>query len=123
MPRVDVGALDELPHDRCVSIDAGRAVVARVGDDVFAYENVCLHQDSALAGGLVKDGILTCPFHFWRYDVTTGEVHGESTQRLPGYPTSIVDGRVLVDLPPEPEPRSMRDILLDHARAQRDDDG
>ena len=122
MPQVDAGALDDLPHDRCLAIAGGRAIVARSGDEVYAYENVCLHQNSPLAGGLVKDGVLTCPLHFWRYEVISGTVHGESDARLPSYPVTVTDGRVLVDLPPAPEARSMRDILLDHARAHRSDD-
>ena len=116
MPTVNAGDLGDLPTDVGVAIADGRAVVIRVGDEVFAYRNECLHQASPLAGGLVKDGVLTCPLHFWRYEATTGAKCGEPEFRLDSYPVRLESGTVLVELP-EPDPvRSMREVMLDHAR-------
>ena len=39
------------PTIECVAVGDGRAVVVRVGDELRAFENRCLHQDSLLAGG------------------------------------------------------------------------
>lgn len=116
MPTVSAGDLEELPTDRGVAIADGRAVVVRVGDEVFAYRNECLHQASPLDGGLVKDGVLTCPLHFWRYDATTGDKCGEPGLRLEPYPVEVVRGSVRVRLPDPPPARSMREMLLAHAR-------
>lgn len=116
MPTVSAGALKDLPINRCVAIAAGRAVVVRVGDQAFAYRNECLHQASPLAGGLVKDGVITCPLHFWRYEAASGAKCGEPGLRLDSYPVRLVSGTVLVEMP-EPAPaRSMREMMLDHAR-------
>ena len=123
MPTVSAGAVEDLPTDRCVEIGDGRAVVVRVGDEAYAYRNECLHQASRLAGGLVKDGVITCPLHFWRYEADTGAKCGEPGLRLDCYPVRIESGTVLVDLP-EPEPsRSMREMMLDHAREWDRGDG
>ena len=116
MPTVSAGDLEELPTDRGVAIADGRAVVVRVGDEVFAYRNECLHQASPLDGGLVKDGVLTCPLHFWRYDATTGAKCGEPGLGLEPYPVEVVRGSVRVRLPDPPPARSMREMLLAHAR-------
>ena len=116
MPTVSAGDLEGLPTDRGVAIADGRAVVVRVGDEVFAYRNECLHQASPLGGGLVKDGVLTCPLHFWRYDAITGAKCGESGSRLESYPVEVVSGSVTVQLPDPPPARSMREMLLAHAR-------
>jgi len=116
--RVSAGPLADLPQDRCVSVAAGRAIVLRVGDDVVAFDNQCLHQASPLAGGLVRDGVLTCPLHFWRYDVPAGTVVG-SDEQLPGYAVEIVHGDVFVDVPDEPPDQSMRERLLAHAEDWR----
>ena len=58
---VPIGRLDDVPTDRCIAVADGRAVAVRVGDEVCAYRNRCLHQDSPLAGGWVRDGVLMLP--------------------------------------------------------------
>lgn len=112
---VTAGRISDVPDDRCVAIGDGRAVVVRVDDEVVAFPNRCLHQDSELADGRVFDGRLQCPAHFWRYHLPGGEhVGGEG--RLQRLPVRVEDGHVVVDLP-DPEPvLSMRERLLAHAR-------
>lgn len=113
---VNVGRLEDLPVDRCVAVAGGRAVVARLAEQVVAFENRCLHQDSPLAGGRVSGEVLTCPMHFWRYRLPEGVTTG-SGSRLTSYPVTVRAGEVFVDLPDEVPGRSMREILLDHARS------
>lgn len=114
--RVSAGDPAEIPADRCVAIAGGRAVVVRVGGEILAFENRCLHQDSPLAGGMVRDGILTCPFHFWRYHLPDGTKIGEEGHRLASYPVTVEQNEVVVELPEDDGVRSMRDLLLEHAR-------
>jgi nitrite reductase/ring-hydroxylating ferredoxin subunit len=99
-----------------MAIGDGRAAAARVGDEVVAFENRCLHQASPLAGGMVREGVLTCPLHFWRYRLPDGVKVGDEEHRLTRYPVSIEGGVVFADVPDPEPPRSMRDLLLDHAR-------
>lgn len=113
--RVPIGRVDDLPDDACVSVADGRVVVVRLGDEVRAYRNRCLHQDSPLAGGWVRDGVLSCPLHFWRYDVATGELrNGDGC--LERYPVEYHGGMANVILPDAEPPRSLRDELLERAR-------
>jgi nitrite reductase/ring-hydroxylating ferredoxin subunit len=113
--RVPIGQVSAVPTDACVAVGDGVAVVVRVGDEVCAYRNRCVHQDSPLAGGIVRDGVLSCPLHFWRYRAGTGELIG-TRRRLQQFPVEIVDGEVCVDLPDEPAPTSLREQLLARAR-------
>jgi toluene monooxygenase system ferredoxin subunit len=113
--RVEIGRLDEIPTDSCVAIGDGRAVAVRVGGTVRAYRNRCLHQDAPLAGGWVRDGVLSCPLHFWRYNADTGQQIGRSIS-LDSFDVEIVDGVVIVDLPDEPPRMSLREQLLLRAR-------
>lgn len=114
--RVRVGPVASIRSDACTAVGDGVAVVVRVGDEVCAYRNRCLHQDSPLAGGTVHDGVLVCPQHFWRYDAATGRVTAGSA-RLDRFPVEIVDGDVIVELPDEPPRRSLREELLERARS------
>lgn len=112
--KVSAGPIGEISEKQCVAIGDGRAVVVRVNDQVVAFPNRCLHQDSPLAGGIVIDGVLVCPLHFWRYRLPGGQ--HLSGARLVSYPVTHQHGEVFVELP-EPAPKlSMREMLLARAR-------
>lgn len=113
--RVALGRVVDISESTCVSVGDDRGVVVRVGDAVRVYANRCLHQDSPLTGGLVRDGVLTCPLHFWRYQADTGS-QVSSGLVLPSFPVEIVDGYAFVELPDEQPRLSMREQLLARAR-------
>ncbi|MGL5810778.1 MAG: Rieske (2Fe-2S) protein [Nocardioides sp.] len=79
----------------------------------------CPHRDIALSAGIVKDGLLTCPGHFWQFDLADGRRTDLPEQVLTLYPTLVEDGWVWVQLPPEVPARSMREWLLEQARAEQ----
>jgi nitrite reductase/ring-hydroxylating ferredoxin subunit len=113
--RTSAGSVESIPTDACVAVAGTKAVVVRVGDQVVAFENRCLHQETPLAGGTVRNGVLICPAHFWRYRLPVGRHIGTGAQ-LPTYPVEIVDGEAWVDVPDPEPPKSMRERLLEHAR-------
>ena len=113
--RVPVGPVADVPDDRCVAVGDGQVVVVRVGGELRAFENRCLHQDSLLAGGIVRNGVLSCPLHFWRYRVADGSLIG-SKRSLPRFPIDVVAGEAFVLVPDAPPPGSIREQLLDRAR-------
>jgi nitrite reductase/ring-hydroxylating ferredoxin subunit len=113
--RVPLGPVAAVPDDACIAIGEGRAIVFRIGDTVCAYRNRCLHQDSPLAGGIVRNGVLSCPLHFWRYHADTGRLVG-TRRDLQRYAVDIVDGEAFVELPDPPPPKSLREQLLERAQ-------
>jgi nitrite reductase (NADH) small subunit len=38
----------------------------------YAIDDVCPHMGASLAGGYVDDGIVTCPWHAWRFRLADG---------------------------------------------------
>ena len=48
-------------------------LLCRFEGKVFALENCCSHADQPLAGGVVRNGWIACPFHGSRFDLATGE--------------------------------------------------
>ena len=55
--------------------------VVLIGDSVRAYSEVCPHREyGAVSQGTWNRGVLTCPLHFWRFDVATGRsLSGDAT--------------------------------------------
>lgn len=52
---------------------AGRHVaVFRLGDEFYALDNMCLHRGGPLCDGQIEGNVVTCPWHFWSYEIKTG---------------------------------------------------
>ncbi len=74
-----------------------RVAVFRQGDSLSAISNACAHQNGPLGEGRVIDCLVTCPWHGFQYDVTTGRSPAPFTETVPTYNLRIEDGAVLVD--------------------------
>ena len=48
--------------------------IANVGNKFYAINNTCLHRGGPLAQGELHGAVVTCPWHGWQYDVTTGKL-------------------------------------------------
>ena len=71
---VTVGSTADFPHGagRMVVVDGRHVAVFRVDEGYFAIDNLCLHQAGPLCDGPLDDGVVTCPWHGWSYDIRTG---------------------------------------------------
>ena len=53
---------------------AGKIVaVANVGGVFYAINGTCLHRGGPLGEGQLEGKVVTCPWHGWQFDVTTGK--------------------------------------------------
>lgn len=83
--------------------DSKRIAVWRVRDRFFAADNRCPHEGYALVKGDVKDDVLTCAWHNWKFRLADGE-NLRQGEGLRTYPVQVRDGAVYVDVTdPEPE--------------------
>lgn len=120
--RVDLGEAASLGEGeaRATIVDGRPIAVWRVDGALRAYSGACLHRGGPLAEGHVRDGIVTCPLHWWRYDLRTGALRGAPGARLAAYPVGEVGGRIVVEVPAAEdrpaEATSIRLWLLRRAR-------
>ena len=85
------------------------------GDAWHVTEGACPHHGGPLAEGLVRDGVVTCPWHWYSYELATGRCRTAAGYELRRYQVVLVDGRPHARIPP-PEPRrSWSQILRAHA--------
>ena len=118
-----IATIDELPDGAALAATAGGVEVAvfNHGGELHALDNRCLHRGGPLAQGVMRDGVVTCPFHLWRYEVMTGRCIGSSGAALRRYKVRAQGGRIEVLVPRPAPPRSWRQWLLAHAREGRGD--
>lgn len=93
-------------------------LVAVVDGVPRAVSAACLHKGASLEGGVCRDGIITCPSHWWRYDLRDGSLQGTPGAALTVYPARVNDDMIEVALPASMPPRSLRETLLAHARGE-----
>jgi nitrite reductase (NADH) small subunit len=89
---VPVGAVHEIQV-------AGKAVaLANVDGKFFAINNTCLHRGGPLGEGSLQGNIVTCPWHGWEYDVTTGKLLQNPSMGVACYTTEVRGEEVFVDI-------------------------
>ncbi|MDF5729463.1 MAG: Rieske (2Fe-2S) protein [Rhizonema sp. PD38] len=65
---------------------------------VYAIDNRCPHMGFPLQGSTCKDGIVTCPWHYARFDLASGGTFDSWADDVRAYEVEIKDGFVWVNL-------------------------
>ncbi|MBO0902957.1 FAD-dependent oxidoreductase [Jiella sonneratiae] len=110
----DVCALSDLSETGLHEVSAGdlKILLARDGGTVHATGAHCTHKGAPLKNGTRVGTRVICPWHHANFDLATGDhIEPPGQGCLSRFPTSVVDGRVLVEVPegageqrPEVEP-------------------
>jgi 3-phenylpropionate/trans-cinnamate dioxygenase ferredoxin component len=101
MSFVPVCSLEDLTQStpRLVVVDGVAVSVVRVGDEVFAINDVCSHGAVSLSEGEVDGCAVECWLHGSRFDLRTGAALSlPATEPVAVYPVKVEDGKVLVSL-------------------------
>jgi 3-phenylpropionate/trans-cinnamate dioxygenase ferredoxin subunit len=96
---VKVGGAGEVAEGEMISYGVGRRAVAiaNLGGDLFAFDDLCSHQQCSLSEGDLDDTIVECPCHGSQFDITTGEaVVGPATEPLDVFKVREEDGELQV---------------------------
>jgi nitrite reductase/ring-hydroxylating ferredoxin subunit len=65
----------------------------------FVIDNPCPHAGGSLSGGEVAGNVVTCPWHYWQFNLDTGLSTHSDHVRVRHYRTQIRNGTVWADLP------------------------
>jgi nitrite reductase/ring-hydroxylating ferredoxin subunit len=92
------GSLDELKAKGRLVVHGGRRPILVVYDRgrVFALDNRCPHMGFPLDRGSVEDGILTCHWHYARFDLESGCTFDLWADDAPTCSVEVRDGEVWV---------------------------
>jgi 3-phenylpropionate/trans-cinnamate dioxygenase ferredoxin subunit len=98
-----VGRFDELADGavRGVDVDGVAVAVVRIGDEIYAVDDICSHAHILLSGGEVwcDELEIECPKHGSMFSLVTGAaITLPATQPIAVHHASVVDGDVVVTL-------------------------
>ncbi len=90
---------DEVPPGtiREFQVNGTTIALANVNGTFHAINNTCLHRGGPLGQGVLEDSTVTCPWHGWEYDVTTGKVKMNPDVGVACYQVEVRGEEVFVD--------------------------
>jgi nitrite reductase (NADH) small subunit len=85
---------------REIQLDGTTIALANVAGQFHAISNTCLHRGGPLGQGSLQGNVVTCPWHGWTYDVTSGKVSSNQKAGVACYPVELRGEDVYVDISP-----------------------
>jgi nitrite reductase/ring-hydroxylating ferredoxin subunit len=83
---------------RELQIEGKAVALANVGGTIYAINNTCLHRGGPLGQGQLDGKVVTCPWHGWQFDVTSGKAVQNPAAEVDCYPTEVRGDDVFVDV-------------------------
>ena len=98
LEKTKVAAVAELGDGQARVVEAnGKSVaVFNVAGRYYAVDNLCPHRGGPLGEGDVEGTIVVCPWHGWRWDVTTGSNANNPAVKVGCYPVTVEQGTIFV---------------------------
>ena len=99
--RVRVADVDDVPvgQGRVVEAQGKDLALFNVDGTFYAIDNACPHRGGPLGEGDLEGRFVSCPWHAWRWDVTTGANANNPAVKVACFPVAVEDGALFVELP------------------------
>ncbi|HVS38461.1 MAG TPA: Rieske 2Fe-2S domain-containing protein [Gemmataceae bacterium] len=92
---------------KTVSVNGKLIALFCVNGEHRAIDDTCPHMGASLADGYVENGVVTCPWHAWRFRLSDGAWADNPRIKIGCYPVRVEGGMIQVqtpDPPPKPQP-------------------
>ena len=83
---------------KTVAIGDKLIAVFRFQGQYFAIDDVCPHMGASLGCGYLEEGIVTCPWHAWRFRLADGAWADNPRIKIGCYPVRVVDNHIQIQL-------------------------
>jgi len=100
MPLVKVMNVNDLKDGEARTVTANGELIAlyRVNGKFYATTNICPHKGGPLGEGALEGTVVTCPWHGWKFDVTTGISPVAPTVHVQTFKVVIQGNNVMVEV-------------------------
>jgi NAD(P)H-dependent nitrite reductase small subunit len=95
-----VAKKSEIPPGSGKVVEAGGKTIAlfNANGTFYAIDNTCQHRGGPLGEGSLSGTIVTCPWHGWEYDVTSGACQFDSSIKVQKFEVRVDGDDVLVSV-------------------------
>jgi nitrite reductase (NADH) small subunit len=87
---------------RTVSVNGKLIALFRDSAGFHAIDDTCPHMGASLAGGFVEGGIVTCPWHAWRFRLADGAWADNPRIKIGCYSVRVEGDVVQIEAPSPP---------------------
>ena len=95
-----VAKKSEIPTGTGKVVEAGGKTVALFNCEgtFYAMDNTCKHRGGPLGEGSLSGTTVTCPWHGWEYDVTSGACQMDPSIKVQKFDVKVDGDDILVSL-------------------------
>jgi nitrite reductase (NADH) small subunit/3-phenylpropionate/trans-cinnamate dioxygenase ferredoxin subunit len=93
-----VARVGDIPEGEGRTFEAGNKLIAVFlhQGQFHAIDDCCPHMGASLSGGWVENGIVTCPWHAWRFRLEDGAWADYKRLKIGCYPVRVVGDEIQV---------------------------
>jgi len=96
-----VAKVGDIPpgEGRAFSVNGRTVAVFNLEGEYKAIDDFCPHMGASLAGGCVEDGVVACPWHAWRFDLSDGTWRDNPKIGIDAFEVRVVGEEIQVRAP------------------------
>jgi len=97
---IKVAKTSELPagSGKVVDLEGKEVGLFNCDGTFYAIDNICKHQGGPLGEGYVEGTIVTCPWHGWEYDVSTGACQTNPAAKQATFNVKVEGDDILIEV-------------------------
>ena len=97
---ISAGKVDSIVEGQPKIIIHKRLEIAifQVGIEYFALRNFCPHRGGPIGEGIVSGNLVTCPYHDWTFEISTGECTLNPAARVQSFATRMAGEEIEVEV-------------------------
>ena len=98
---VTVAKVGEIEEGRGATFTVGERLVAVFlsAGQYHAIDDLCPHMGASLGSGEVENGVVTCPWHAWRFKVCDGTWTDNPKLKVGNFEVRVVGDEIQVRVP------------------------
>jgi nitrite reductase (NADH) small subunit len=102
VPYTPVARIADIPAGEGRVFEVGGRLVALFfdGTSYSAIDDLCPHMGASLGSGPLADGMVTCPWHAWRFRLSDGAWCDNPKLKVDVFPVRTDGDTILVRVPP-----------------------
>ncbi|MCL5949404.1 MAG: Rieske (2Fe-2S) protein [Candidatus Bathyarchaeota archaeon] len=83
---------------KAVRVKGKPILLVRQGGEVFGVSNYCPHMGCTFEGGILRDYLVMCPCHGWKFDIRNGQYIENKQTTLQTYRCKIENGKIFIEI-------------------------
>lgn len=98
--RVKVAETTELNpgEGKVVEVEGKSLAIFNADGAYYVIDNTCLHRGGPLGEGELEGKVVTCPWHGWQYDVSTGGNVNNPAVKVACFPVKVEGTSVFAEI-------------------------